>query len=101
LLNYTCECLGDSYSGRYCEITSIKVKIYDITAKSLTSAAILVISSAALFIIIMDILRYYFGIDPVDEERKRIRRKKKPVKHKPVIQRFIYIPAPSELRLSK
>jgi hypothetical protein len=42
----------------------------------------------------MDILKYCFGIDPVGEERERIRREKRVKKRKPVIQRFIYINAP-------
>jgi len=37
----------------------------------------------------MDILKYCFGIDPVEHERELIRRQKQ--KHKPIIQRFIYV----------
>jgi hypothetical protein len=50
--------------------------------------------SVAIFIIIMDILKYCFGIDPVREELEQIRRKKQARKRKPVIQRFIYVNAP-------
>jgi hypothetical protein len=42
----------------------------------------------------MDILKYCFGIDPVSEERERIRREKRAKKRKPIIQRFIYVNAP-------
>ncbi len=91
MLNHTCECLGDSYSGQYCEITATKTKIYEIAAKSFTFVSIIAILTVALFIIIMDILTYCFGIDPVGAERKRIRRKKQPVKRKPVIQRLVYV----------
>ena len=57
--------------------------------------AILVLISAAMFIVIMDILKYCFGIDPVYEERERIRRKKQAKKRKPVIQRFVYVNPPA------
>jgi hypothetical protein len=43
----------------------------------------------------MDILKYCFGIDPVDKDRQQIRRKKQAIKRKPVIQRFVYVDAPS------
>jgi hypothetical protein len=43
-----------------------------------------------MFVIIMDILKYSFGIDPVHEGRERVRQEKR----KPVIQRFIYVNAP-------
>jgi hypothetical protein len=76
LLNYRCECLGDSYSDRHCEITATKIIIYKIVSKSFAYVAIIAIVSVAMFIVIMDILKYCFGIDPVDEERERMRRKK-------------------------
>ncbi len=95
LLNYTCECLGDSYSGRHCEITTTKIIIYKIVSKSFAYVAIIAIASAVMFIVIMDILKYCFGIDPVREERERIRRKKLEKKRKPVIQRFVYVNAPT------
>jgi hypothetical protein len=55
-------------------------------------------TSVAMFVIIMDILKYCFGIDPVSEERERIRRKKRAKRRKPIIQRFVYVntPPPSE-----
>ncbi len=53
-------------------------------------------TSVAMFVVIMDILKYCFGIDPICEERERIRRKKQAKKRKrPIIQRFIYVNAPS------
>ena len=47
-------------------------------------------ASVAMFIVIMDILKYCFGIDPTREELERYRRAKK---RKPVVQRFIYVNA--------
>jgi hypothetical protein len=93
-MNFTCECLGDSYFGRHCEITATKIEIYKMVSKSFAYIAIIALISVAIFIIMMDILKYCFGIDPVGEERKRIRRKKQAKKRKPVIQRFIYVNAP-------
>jgi hypothetical protein len=63
-------------------------------SKSFAYVAITAMTTVAMFVIIMDILKYCFGIDPVHEERERIRREKRAKKRKPVIQRFVYINAP-------
>ena len=90
--NYTCECLGDSFSGRHCEVTSVKIKIYRFVSKSFGYVAILAILSVVVFIVVMDILKYCFGIDPVHGERERLREEKeKKKKRKPIIQRFVYV----------
>ena len=95
--NYTCECLGESYSGRHCEITARKTIIYNILSKTIAYIAILIMASAVMFIVIIDILKYCFGIDPVEEERKRMRREKRAKRRKrPVIQRFVYVNAPAK-----
>jgi hypothetical protein len=54
LLNYTCECLGDSYSGRHCEITSKKMIISKIVSKSFAYIAIIALISVAMFVVIME-----------------------------------------------
>jgi hypothetical protein len=91
LHGYKCECLGiNYYSGDHCEITSKKVMIFKTMSKSFASVAIIAMAGAAMFIIIMDVMKYCFGIDPTREELERMRRKKR----KPVIQRFIYVNAP-------
>jgi len=46
-------------------------------SKSFSYIAILAVTLVALCIIIMDILKYGFGIDPVEEERERMRREKR------------------------
>ena len=89
--NFACQCLGNHYFGRYCEHTSRKIFILQIVSKSFAYISILAISSVALFVIIMDVLKYGFGIDPVETERKKIQRKKRAKKHRPIIQRFTYI----------
>ena len=54
------------------------------------------------FFIIMDILKYCFGIDPTKDELERIRREKarKRMKRRPVIQKFTYVNAPSPEKMN-
>ena len=75
-LNFTCNCIGTGYSGRYCEIASTEFIVHQVVSKSVSYVAILFLVSVVLFILILDILKYCFGIDPVKDERERIRRKK-------------------------
>ena len=51
--------------------------------------------AVAIFVVVMDILKYCFGIDPVEEERERMRPEKRAKKRKPVIERFVYVNAPA------
>jgi transcription antitermination factor NusG len=102
-MNYTCECLGYFYSGRHCEMDSTKITIYKIVSKSSASISIIALISVAMFVIIMDALKYCFHTDLTHEELERIRRKKKEKKkkHKPIVIRYIYVNAPpSEQRTS-
>jgi hypothetical protein len=95
LLNYTCECLIGSYSGRHCEKSSNEIVVHQAVSKLIGYIAILVIISAAMFIVIMDVLKYFFGIDSVGKEleqineKNKLKQKKKP----PVIIRYIYVNA--------
>jgi UDP-N-acetylmuramyl pentapeptide phosphotransferase/UDP-N-acetylglucosamine-1-phosphate transferase len=72
--------------------------MYCIVSKSVASVAIIAMTTVAMFVIIMDILKYYFGIDVTRKELERIRRKKqvkrRAKKHKPIIHRFVYVNAP-------
>ena len=93
-LNFTCECLGTSYSGRYCEITETKTIIHQTVSKSFGYIAILSLVSVALFFIIMDGLKYIFGIDPIKDELEKMKKEKRlknRKKHPPVIQKFVYV----------
>lgn len=94
-MNYSCECLGDSYSGRHCEVTAERTTINKIIAKSFAYVAIIAIGTVVMFVIIMDILKYCFGVDSTREEFKEIRQEKPRKKRKPVIQRFIYVNTPA------
>lgn len=70
-LNFTCECLTGSYYGLYCENTATKVIIYQIISKSFAYIAIIAMITVATFIVVMDILKYYFGIDPTRHNKCR------------------------------
>ncbi len=100
--DYKCECLGDSFSGSHCEITATYVVVRQIVSKSFAYIAILAGSSVITFIVIMDILKYCFGIDPAGDELQRIRRKKraKKTKHSIVI-RYTYLHAPPAVLTSE
>ena len=101
LLNYTCLCLGDSYSGRHCEITANKIVVRQTISKSFAYIAIIAIISVAIVIVTMDVLKYCFGIDPVGPTRAELqaaKRKKYKKKRKkpPKIVRYIYVHAPPQ-----
>jgi hypothetical protein len=92
-LNYSCECLGTSYSGRHCEIVATSTAIRRIISKSFGYVGITCLVVTAAFFVVMDILKYCFGIDPTKYELEKIRRAKamRRAKRTPVIQRFIYV----------
>ncbi|CAF1379114.1 unnamed protein product [Rotaria sordida] len=98
LLNYRCECLGNNYYGHHCEFTSKKIITYKIVSTSFAYIAIIALIIVAMFIIIMNILKYCFGIDSTQEDSKRYRREKQARKRKhPVIERFVYVNAPPQI----
>jgi hypothetical protein len=75
LLDYKCECLFGT-PGCHCEDVATSLLIRQYISKGFAYIAIIVLASTAAFIIILDILKYVFGIDPVRGERDRIRRKR-------------------------
>ncbi|CAF1385769.1 unnamed protein product [Adineta ricciae] len=89
---YKCECLSGT-AGEHCEKVTTKLYIYRVVAMSFAFIAILAMISVILFVIIMDVLRYFFGIDPIRRERERIRKARRAKRRKPVIQRFVYVNA--------
>lgn len=89
-----CECLQGSYEGEFCEIVTKRIIILRFVSKSFAFVAILALVSVALFIIIMDILKYGFGIDPVAEDREYLRRKKR--RPKPKAIHYIYVNHPND-----
>lgn len=69
-LSWKCQCLGHFYSGMYCEQKSTSLKVRQIISKSVGYIAILAICGVVLFVIIMDVLKYVFKIDPVGPYRQ-------------------------------
>lgn len=88
-LNYSCICLGESYSGRHCEISASKTVLFQTVSRSVSYIVIIFLVGTAAYIIIMDILKYFFVIDlakPVRQKKMKCKSK-----HQPVIQRFVYV----------
>ena len=93
--NYSCECLGSSYSGRQCEITSTKTSVQKTISRSLAFVAIIALTTVAIFIVVLDVMKYGFGIDVAPQPARRmVRRRRKAKSH--VYLRFIYVNAPLE-----
>lgn len=69
--NWTCECPSKDYFGRHCELTTSRIVTYRLVAKSFAYIAIVAMSLVAMFIVMMDILKYCFGVDLTDEDRKK------------------------------
>ena len=72
-LSWMCRCLDETfYSGKYCQHKSTALVVKQILGRSFASIVIAAIIAVFLFVIIMDILKYGFMIDPVDRERRLI-----------------------------
>lgn len=94
-----CECLGkDLYHGDRCQYRRTRLIVLQSVSKTFSWLSILILSSFALFIIMMDCLKYCFHIDLTENELNEIRREtvKKKKKHRPVIQKFVYVNPPLE-----
>ena len=76
LRNYTCDCLGDSFSGRHCEIASTAATVLKIVAKTLGFVAIISLVTVVVFVNGMDIMKYWLGIDATAAEIQEIRKEK-------------------------
>ena len=91
-----CECLKGSYSGKFCEIAARRLKMLKIASRSIAYVAIIAVCSVALFVIFMDVLKYFCGIDPAREDLEELQRKKREKKRRPVVQKFIYVNRPED-----
>ncbi|CAF1243863.1 unnamed protein product [Adineta steineri] len=92
LTTYKCECLGQSYSGKYCEKSTNSLVVRKVISKSFGYIVIIALIAVVVFIITLDILKYFFSIDPVRKYWKKMKRKKKIKKSNPqVIRRFTYV----------
>ncbi len=94
LLNFTCDCTSKDYSGRYCEIKSSSLITKLIVNRSFAYIALIAIAIVLGFIVILDVLKYFFKIDPVDKERKRLQAKQRMKKDRPIAIRFTYVNKP-------
>ncbi|CAF0775479.1 unnamed protein product [Adineta steineri] len=92
LTTYKCECLGQSYSGKYCEKSTNSLVVRKVISKSFGYIVIIALIAVVVFIMTLDILKYFFGIDPVRKYWRKLKRKKKIKKSNPqVIRRFTYV----------
>jgi hypothetical protein len=74
---WKCLCLDSSlYYGDYCQFKTGKLELREILSKSFASIAIGIIISTCTFIVVMDILKYIFHIDPVAYERESYRKRR-------------------------
>lgn len=74
---WQCLCLDTSfYYGDYCQYKTLKLKIKEILSKSFASIAIGAIVTTCTFVVIMDVLKYFFHIDPVGSERDNYRKRR-------------------------
>jgi hypothetical protein len=75
--NWSCVCVNNNlYSGTYCQISSSALRTKEIISRSFGCIAIGCISAVVAFILIMDVLKYVFNIDPVDNELRAFRQRK-------------------------
>lgn len=65
------------YLSTICEHTADHIVLKKMVSKSFAYIAILAICGVALFVIVMDLLKYCFGIDPVAKERGKRSKKKR------------------------
>jgi len=105
--NWSCLCTNNElYSGVYCEIKSSSLIIKEMISRSFACVAIGCISTVIGFVLLMDVLKYFFNIDPVhknipsnktkqknyhrqERQKKKINKSKQPM----VAVRFHYIHA--------
>jgi hypothetical protein len=74
--SYECQCLSADYSSLHCEHAPRAIVICQYISKTFGYIAIIALSTVAGFVIIMDILKYGFGIDPSREDRELIRHRR-------------------------
>lgn len=78
---FKCRCLSESYSGVFCEKEPTSIRIRRFVSRGIAWVCFTAIATVFAFVIIMDIVKYCLGIDPVEFEREilfeeRIRKEK-------------------------
>jgi hypothetical protein len=75
--NWSCSCISSVlYSGTYCQIKSSSLRTKEIVSRSFAGVAIGCLATVVGFVVIMDILKYFFNIDPVENEFRSWKDKK-------------------------
>jgi hypothetical protein len=71
--------------------------VHQIISKSFAYVVIIALTSVATFIILLDVLKYCFGIDPVTRRIKQKKKKKKQLTKKKISTpvRLVYVNTPS------
>jgi hypothetical protein len=74
--DWECRCLDPTlYYGDYCQFKSGALRLREILSKSFAAVAIGAIVTTCSFVVVMDVLKYAFHIDPVECERDSYRRR--------------------------
>ncbi|CAF4794037.1 unnamed protein product [Rotaria sp. Silwood1] len=89
-----CICLDLTlFYGKYCEFQTTSLKTRKIVNKSFASVAITAIIVTCSFVILMDVLKYIFHIDPVKSERKKYVKSKQKNRRKQILKSNVTKPA--------
>ncbi|CAF4289609.1 unnamed protein product [Rotaria sp. Silwood2] len=76
-LVWKCLCVNSKfYYGDFCQFKTSTLVIKEILSKSFASIAIGAIATTCAFVIVMDVLKYVFHIDPVETERDNYRKRR-------------------------
>ena len=76
-MEWQCHCLDATYYyGDHCQYKTNQLRVREIISKSFASVAIGAIVTTCSFVILMDILKYAFHIDPVEFDRDSYRRRR-------------------------
>jgi hypothetical protein len=71
-MSWKCFCLDPSlYYGNFCQFQTNALQVKKALSKSFAGVAIAAIVSTCSFVILMDILKYGFRVDPVKREREK------------------------------
>jgi hypothetical protein len=90
LEGFECECLGTSYSGRYCEVTSSRLTTIKAVNRSLGCVALAAVITSVALIVGLDLMKYVFGVDFGYAARSKHRRRRPT--HRPLAAvRFLYV----------
>jgi hypothetical protein len=76
-MTWKCICLDPSlYFGEYCQLQTTALTVKKAMSKSFASVAIAAITCTCSFVVLMDVLKYAFHVDPVKTERMKKQQQK-------------------------